>query len=105
MQQTTLYFGATIPGSTDTVDANEWLQFLERSVTPRFPDGLTWAEAHGQWRGADGRIVIEPSRVLMLLHVDDATARAAIDAIRSDYKHDFAQESVLRVVSPACAAF
>ena len=62
MQRSTLYFGAAVPGSTDTVDAVEWQRFLDSSVTPRFPDGLTWLDARGQWRGKDGRVIGEPSR-------------------------------------------
>jgi hypothetical protein len=25
--------------------------FLDKEVTPAFPDGLTWLEGHGQWMG------------------------------------------------------
>jgi hypothetical protein len=105
MQRSTLYFGAAIPNSADSVDAAEWLQFLEGEVTPRFPDGLTWHEAHGQWRGADGRVVGEASRVLILLHADDADALAAIAAIRGEYQRAFAQEAVLHEHVRVCAAF
>ena len=105
MQRSTLYFGAAVPNSTDTVDSSEWQAFLDASVTPRFPDGLTWFDARGQWRGADGQTIGEPSRVLILLHADDATAATAIDAIRSDYKTAFKQEAVLRERAPTCAAF
>ncbi len=89
MQRSTLYFGAAIPNSNDVVDDREWAAFLAASVTPRFPDGLTWHDARGQWRGADGKIVGEPSRMLIVLHADEPSAAAAIDAIRSDYKTGF----------------
>jgi len=104
MQRSTLYFGAAIPGSTDTVDAVEWQRFLDSSVTPRFPDGLTWLDARGQWRGKDGRVIGEPSRVLILLHPDDGETHTAIDAIRAEYQRAFAQEAVLHEHASVCAA-
>lgn len=105
LRRSVLYFGAAIPGSTDTVDGVEWQAFLDTEVTPRFPDGLTWFDAHGQWRGQDGRIVGEPSRVLILLHGEDAAATASVEAIRSAYKQAFAQEAVMVEREPSCVAF
>lgn len=105
MQRSTLYFGAAIPGSVDTVDATEWQGFLDHVVTPRFPDGLTWFEAYGQWRSRDDLVISEPSRVLILLHADDADSRAAIAAVRREYQRAFAQEAVLHEHVRVCAAF
>jgi hypothetical protein len=101
--QDVLYFGAAEPDGE--VTAEEWSAFLADTVTPRFPDGLTAWEASGQWRGADGTIVREPSRVLMLLHADDAANDRAIREIVAAYKARFRQEAVLRVRTPACVAF
>lgn len=103
MQRSVLYFGAAIPNSNDTVDAAEWQAFLDRDVTPRFPDGLTWFEARGQWRGNDGQVIGEASRVLILLHGDGDGD--AIEAIRSAYKQTFAQEAVMVEREPSCVAF
>lgn len=105
MQRSTLYFGAAVPNSLDTVDAGEWQQFLVHEVTPRFPDGLTWFEAHGQWRGQDGEVIGEASRVLVLLHADERESRGAIAAIRTAYRGTFAQEAVLHEHVRVCAAF
>ena len=105
MQRSTLYFGTAIPDSTDTVDQHEWLAFLADSVTPRFPDGLTWFDASGQWRGADGRIVSEHSRVLVLMHADSTATRTAIDEVRTFYRTRFKQESTLRERSVVCVSF
>ena len=52
MRRSVLYFGAAIPNSSDTVDATEWQAFLDREVTLRFPDGLTWFECGGDDVGA-----------------------------------------------------
>src|SRR3954469_22345925 len=29
----------------------QWREFLDREVTPRFPDGLSVADIYGQWQG------------------------------------------------------
>jgi len=105
MRRSVLYFGAAIPNSSDTVDATEWQAFLDREVTPRFPDGLTWFDARGQWRGHDGQVIGEASRVLVLLHGDDAAATASVEAIRNAYKQTFAQEAVMVEREPSCVAF
>ena len=49
--QDTLYFGTAKPSGS--VGAGEWAAFLEETVTPRFPQGLTVFAASGQWRSAD----------------------------------------------------
>ena len=59
-----LYFGTAKPGGV--VSSEDWARFLESTVTPRFPKGLTSSRASGQWRGADGEIVREDSHVLQL---------------------------------------
>lgn len=104
-QRSTIYFGAAIPNSSDTVDDAEWSTFLADTVTPKFPDGLTWLEGSGQWRGADGAIVSEHSRMLVLLHADDEKTRAAISEIRATYRSRFMQESTLHERSVVCASF
>ncbi len=48
MMQTTLYFGLSRPAGKD-ITAQEWQQFVDRDVTPRFRDGLTVFDARGQW--------------------------------------------------------
>ena len=105
LQRSTLYFGAAIPGATDTVDQDEWSAFLGDSVTPHFPDGLTWFEASGQWRGKDGSVVSEHSRVLVLIHADTAATRTAISEIRSTYQSRFQQEATLHERALVCVSF
>ena len=105
LRRSVLYFGAAIPGSTDSVDGVEWQTFLDTEVTPRFPDGLTWFDAHGQWRGRDDQVIGEASRVLILLHDDDVATTASVEAIRTAYKQAFAQEAVMVEREPSCVAF
>jgi len=98
-----LYFGMQY--SKGTVGEGEWRAFVERSVTPRFPDGLTIYEAAGQWRDAQGRIVREPSRVIEIMHPDGPAPRESIAAIAAAYKREYGQESVLVVRQRADACF
>jgi len=101
--RTILYFGLARPAGTIT--EQEWQTFVRHEVTPRFPEGLTVWEVDGQWRGTDGRIVEERSKVLLLVHPDTPTAREAILSLIQHYKQAFEQESVLWETSPVCAVF
>ncbi len=81
-----------------------WSAFLANVVTPRFPDGFTSLEGHGQWRGPRG-LARERTRVLVIFYRRDATSDARIEAIRTAYRRAFAQRSVLRADSSACVGF
>jgi hypothetical protein len=96
-----LYFGTGIP-SGGAVSAEDWSAFLDSSVTPRFPAGLTVWSAAGQWQSANGSITRERSYVLNLLYPPDADAGPKVEAIVSEYKTKFRQEAVLRVRGHAC---
>jgi hypothetical protein len=96
--RTELYFGRSKPdGSIITDEA--WNKFLNEIVTPRFPDGFTVLDGIGQYRDKAGRIVKEPSKVLILLYPRKSrkTNSAKIDEIRAEYVRLFNQESVLRM--------
>jgi uncharacterized protein DUF3574 len=99
-----LVFGRLKPDGSVVTDA-EWRAFVEEQVTPRFPDGFTVQDVLGQYRGRDGRIVAEPSKILLVIHGADARPRAAIQEIRDVYRRLFQQESVLLIESPARAGF
>ncbi|HDR2751997.1 MULTISPECIES: DUF3574 domain-containing protein [Enterobacter] len=104
MQQTTLYFGLSRPAGKD-ITGQEWQQFVDQDVTPRFRDGLTVFDARGQWLGNDGKVAREQSKALMLIHGKDAASEQNIEALRGLYKSRFAQESVMRVDQPVCVQF
>jgi len=95
--KTELYFGP--------VDGGDWADFLARDVTPRFPEGLTWFDVQGQWRDAHGSVRKLDSRLLILIYVRSAAADKNIEAIRSDFKLRFHQQSVLRVTEKVDASF
>ncbi len=91
--------------SGEVVDDVAWDAFLEDSVTPRFPDGLTVLDGRGQWRNADGVIEKERSKVLVILAPSGDDTMGPIDEVSEEYERRFGQESVLRVVSDACVSF
>jgi len=99
----TLYFGTAKPDGL--VEDGEWTRFLDDWVTPRFPDGLTVLRASGQWRGADGQIVEEPSRVLYLVHPADEANERKVEEIAGEYKRRFQQEAVLRTRGAVCVSY
>jgi hypothetical protein len=101
--RTTLYFGLTRPSGV-IADA-QWKAFLRTEVTPRFPQGLTTWEADGQWQRDDGRISRERAKVLLLVHDESSTTRAALQQIVQRYKASFQQQSVLWETARVCAAF
>lgn len=99
----TLYFGTDKPSGV--VSAQEWAQFVDAEITPRFPKGLTVAHVDGQWQSADGSIVREPSNVLEVIHPADAASETAVRAIIDTYKTQFQQEAVLWIRAESCVSF
>lgn len=92
-----LYFGLST--SQGPVTPSQWEGFLNQEVTPRFPDGLTVLDAKGKWKNAQGTIGKEPTKVLILIHPDNADEDKAIQALIELYKKEFHQESVMKVRS------
>ncbi len=91
-----LYFAVGNEDGSDTVDETRWRDFLDREVTPRFPDGLTVLDGYGQWRFKDqGRLVRQRCKVLVLLHENGSARRNDIEAIRLAWKRASGHESVL----------
>ncbi len=102
MTQTTLYFGLNRPHGP-AISIAEWQSFVDNDVTSRFNEGLTVIDAKGQWLGNNGQVAKESSKALVLIHKDGK--EDAIEALRSRYKQQFAQESVMRVDTTVCVDF
>jgi len=102
--RTELFFGRNRPGGV--VSEAEFQQFLDEQVTPRFPDGLTVVEAKGQFRSVpNAPPEREDAKLLVLLYPFDRHASDLIEEIRSAYKGQFQQQSVLRVDEQSCTSF
>ena len=100
-----MFFGTEKPGP-DVTDA-QFRGFVNRVVTPRFPDGLTQYDALGQFRDSSGRIVKERAKVIILLYPVEAAGPSSvkIEEIRDGYEDAFEQESVLRSDSVELVSF
>ena len=99
----TLYFGLSIAGGGTVGDA-DWKRFEDDVLGRAFPDGFTVLDAHGTWRGSDGATVSEPSRVVAIVHADDAVSDAAIRDIVQRYRTAFRQKAVLRERAAVCVS-
>jgi hypothetical protein len=98
-------FGHNIGGRTG-VSESEWGRFVDREITPRFPDGLTVFTARGQWREpGSGKIIREPSKIVHIVLPGNAEDFTRLDEIAEAYKRRFSQHSVVVVVRPACVSF
>jgi len=105
-----LYFGVSEHANeTDgqpVLGEVEWRAFLDKEVTPRFPDGLTVIDAYGQWlfRGREEPNRL-PSKILVILHENTARRRNEIEAIRLAWKQLSGHQSVLWASSPVDVSF
>ena len=101
--RTELFFGLSKPSRLYVTD-QQFQDFVDTEVTPRFPDGLTLLSGIGQY--LDGsNIVQEKSRVLILLYPPSAVSSSAVDDIRDAYVRRFDQMGVLRVDGQSCVTF
>jgi len=113
---TRLYFGLgrVEAGSDEAVAGHSearvtnagWLEFLDKEVTPRFPDGLSVMDVYGQWQG---KTMSKPerlrSKLLVIDYPDTVENQAKIEAIRTAWKKKTGDQSVLCVTQPAQVSF
>ncbi|HZB88762.1 MAG TPA: DUF3574 domain-containing protein [Terracidiphilus sp.] len=104
---TKLYFGlGPADHPNQGVSETAWRDFLDKQVTPRFPDGLSVVDVYGQWQGknqtAPERL---RSKMLIIDYPDTTENRAKIDAIRAAWKQQTGDQSVLRVTGPINVSF
>lgn len=100
---TRMYFGLHSPQGE--VSEPQWKSFLADQITPLFPSGLTVLSGNGQWRSAQGTVVPEESRIVEIVHQNEAGVAGKIKAITQLYKSSFSQESVLVLQQPVIACF
>lgn len=105
--RTELYFSVgSVDSKEGAVSPARWREFLDKEVTPRFPDGFTAFDAYGQWRDHGAK---EPERlstkVIVILHENSPKHSSDIEAIRLAYKRITGDLSVLRLSQPAEVSF
>ena len=92
--QEELYFGLSKPGGVVTEE--EFQNFMDTEVAPRFPEGATILSGQGQFLDA-GKLTKEGSKLLILVYTYTDTKQKQVKEIIDIYKTKFQQESVLRV--------
>ena len=102
--RTELLFGLSRADGPDITE-QEFQDFIDQQVTPRFPDGLTLLAGNGQFKDSAGNIIQEGSKLLILLYPFSRDRSALVDEVRAEYKSAFQQESVLRVDEHSCVSF
>ena len=103
-RRTELYFGSQRPKGAPVTEG-QFDRFVDKVVTPRFPDGLTQLTGEGQFNGSTGPIEEKSFVVILFYPVDDKQADREIEEIREAYKDRFQQESVLRADSRDLISF
>ena len=104
---TRLYFGlGPVDHPEQGISEAQWRAFLDKEVTPRFPDGLTVIDVYGQWQGKqESKPERLHSKMLVIYYPDTSDNRSKIDAIRVAWKQRTGDQSVLRVTQPADVSF
>ena len=105
--ETQLFFGTARPDGGPAVTDRQFMAFVDKEVTPEFPDGLTIQSGRGQWRDASGTIEKERSYELILLYprTEADSSDRRIEEIRRAYEKAFGQEAVARVDDEARVDF
>ena len=104
---TRLYFGlGPIDHHDQGVSEADWQDFLDREVTPRFPDGLSVLDVYGQWQGRNQTMPQRlRSKMLIIDYPDTAENRAKVEAIRAAWKRKTGDQSVMRVTEAVEVSF
>jgi hypothetical protein len=100
-----LMFGRKI-GERIGVSNTAWARFVDREITPRFPNGFTVIDAQGQWRDTDhNKVMREPSKLVQIVLPGTDEDQQRLGEIAAAYKVRFRQQSVGIIVRPACVGF
>lgn len=104
MVRTELIFGLSL-NNGKFISTQEWTSFANEHLSPNFKEGLTILDAQGQWMLADGAIVQEPSKMVVLFYLPDENKDPLIRQCIDTYKKMFGQEAVLRSDSFVSVSF
>jgi hypothetical protein len=102
--RTELFFGLSKPDGS-VVTEEDFQNFIDNIVTPRFPDGLTLLAGTGQFKNTNEEVVKEGTKLLILLYPVDNESNREVQEIREEYISQFQQSSVLRVDEQSCVSF
>jgi hypothetical protein len=100
-----IFMGQSLP-TGGTVTAQQWDDFLKKTVTPLFPEGLTVYSTYGQYQNPTTKVITrEPSKDVFVDGVDTATLRSHVTKVAAAWKKQFKQQSVGIVTSTECMVF
>ena len=91
-----IFFGRIIPGGGQ-VSEEQFAAFLQDSVTKAFPVGMTVYDVYGQMERADGDIVRQDTKVVLLIHDGSQANEQAITDIISNYRSSFGNPQVMHL--------
>lgn len=104
LARTELFFGLSKPNGS-IVTEQDFQLFVDREITPHFPQGLTLLAGYGQFLDKKGTLVKENAKLLILLYPFNKDRNKSIEEIRRAYLKMFQQEAVLRVDGQSCVSF
>ena len=105
MIETNLYFGLSKPAGGEVTE-QEWNRFKEERIAQVFKEGSTVYRATGNWYDtAAHKLITEPTYVVTYFYKASKLISGNIDSLRSWYKTQFQQQSVLRVDKKVKAMF
>jgi hypothetical protein len=96
--QTELFFGLSKPDGT-SVSEYEWTKFVDDYISPKFIDGFTVVDAHGQWMDEDNKVLKENTKLVIIIYKRSQEMDTSIASVIDNYKKLFQQGSVLKVTS------
>jgi hypothetical protein len=91
-------------GAKAKVNETDLRRFVDKEVTPRFPDGVTVVDGGGQWKGDDNRLIREAAKVVLIVLPAKGDPASQVEAVQTAYRTRFKQESVVVLPPPACVA-
>lgn len=101
--KTEIYFGRDLPGGQE-ISRWAWADFMDKALTPHFPQGLTVYEAYGQMQHADGRIEKQSTWVVAIVHPKDPAIDKAVQESIAAFRKQFHGAQVAHVCTPAISA-
>lgn len=101
-----LFFGRSRAGRVTVSDA-AWAKFLNDTITPNFPDGLTVFDGYGQSRNPTTGVIGREAKVKVVLIAANPAPEvpARLNAVIDGYKARFSQRSVGLITREDCAGF
>ena len=104
MFRTELIFGLTRDNGEPVTEV-DWQKFVDDAISVWFPNGFTVVDGLGKWRGPDGKVVDERSKVVVIFHDGDVKMFKALDEVGLMYRQRFGKQAVIRATGQSWVTF